>query len=136
MPPGGYETACCAVGLLVAAAAAGHARGQAATYTPSQAEAGKVAYENVCGSCHMTNLAGAFEAPELAGANFLGAWSGRPVGDLFDYIKAAMPPAGQQPSDEAITNIVAYILQRNGMDAGDAPLTPTSDGALTGPANP
>ena len=129
----GYVTALCAVGLLAATAPA---RGQAARYTASQATAGKVAYQNVCGSCHKANLAGAFEAPELAGPNFLSLWGGHPASDLIDYIKAAMPPAGRKPSDEAITDIVAYILQQNGMDAGDDALVPTAGGTLAGPAHP
>ena len=41
-----------------------------------------------------------------------------------------MPPAGQKPSDDTFTNIVAYILRQNGMDAGDTPLVPTTHGAI------
>jgi len=129
----GHATVLCAVGLLAATA---QARGQVASYTASQATAGKVAYQNVCGSCHKASLAGAFEAPELAGQSFLSLWAGQPASYLIDYIKAAMPPAGQKPSDEAITNIVAYILQQNGMDASDDALVPMSEGTITGPAHP
>ena len=78
----------------------------------------------------MTDLAGAFEAPQLAGPSFRNMWGGRLARDLIDYITVAMPPAGQKPSDEAFTNIVAYILQQNGMDAGDTPLVATTDGAI------
>jgi len=45
-------------------------------------------------------------------------------------LEPAMPPAGQKPSDEAFTNIVAYILQQNGMDAGNTPLVATTDGTI------
>ena len=41
-----------------------------------------------------------------------------------------MPPAGQKPSDDTFTNIVAYILRQTGMDAGDTPLVPTTHGAI------
>ena len=102
----------------------------AAGYTASQAQAGDVAYQNVCASCHLANLAGASDSPQLAGPNFLSMWGGRPARDLFDYLKVAMPPAGQKPSDEDFTNIVAYILQQNGMDAGDTPLVATAAGAI------
>ena len=78
----------------------------------------------------MSNLADAFEAPELAGPNFLGMWGGRPANDLFEYVKVAMPPAGRKPTDESLANIVAYILQQNGMDAGGRPLTATTEGAI------
>ena len=101
-----------------------------ASYTTSQAQAGEVAYQDVCASCHMPDLAGAFEAPQLAGPSFLTLWGGLPTSDLFAYIKVAMPPAGQKPSDETLTNIVAYILQQNGTDAGDTPLVPTTHSAI------
>ena len=42
-----------------------------AGYTEDQARAGQLVYESVCASCHMSNLQGDFDAPELAGPNFL-----------------------------------------------------------------
>ena len=102
----------------------------AASYTAAQAQTGEVAYQNVCASCHIADLTGAFEAPELAGPTFRSMWGGSAASDLFDYIKAAMPPAGRKPSDEAFTNIVAFILQQNGMDAGDTPLVASAPGAI------
>ncbi len=123
----GYTTVFGVVGLL---AAATQSQTPVASYTASQARAGEVAYQNMCASCHMTDLAGAFEAPQLAGPNFLNMWGGHPASDLFAYIKVAMPPAGQKPSDDTFTNIVAYILRQNGMDAGDTPLVPTTHGAI------
>ena len=94
-------------------------------YTEDQARAGQLAYERVCASCHMTNLQGDFEAPELGGANFLNRWGGREVNELFVYLQASMPPAGRKPSDESSTNIIAYILERNGQEVGSAPLVAT-----------
>jgi len=102
----------------------------AASYTARQAQAGAVTYQDVCSSCHLSDLAGGFEAPELAGRNFLGMWGGRQASDLFDYVKVAMPPAGRKPTDDALMNIVAYILQQNGMDAGGNPLGLTTEGAI------
>ena len=101
----------------------------AASFTVSQAQAGEVAYQDLCASCHVSDLAGAFEAPELAGPTFLGMWGGRPASDLFDYAKVAMPPAGRKPTDEALTHIVAYILQQNGMAAG-TPLVATTQAPI------
>ena len=95
-------------------------------YTEDQARAGQLAYERVCGSCHMTNLQGAFEAPELAGPNFLNRWGGGEVNELFVYMQTSMPPAGRKPSDESFTNIIAYILERNGQEAGSARLVATA----------
>ena len=97
-----------------------------AGYTEDQARAGQLVYESVCASCHMANLQGDFEAPELAGPNFLNSWGGREVNELFDYMQATMPPAGSKPSDESFTNIIAYILERNGQEAGSARLVATA----------
>ena len=105
--------------------------GQApASYTVSQARAGETTYQDVCASCHMQDLAGASDTPELAGAAFRGMWGGRPASDLFDYIKAAMPPAGRKPDDEALTDVVAYILRSNGMPSGNTPLDATAVGVI------
>lgn len=120
------------VGVVSLLGTTAHMRGQSpvASYTASQAQAGEVTYQDVCSSCHMSDLAGTFEAPELAGPTFLGLWGGLQASDLFDYVKVAMPPAGRKPTDEALVSIVAYILQQNGMDAGDTPLGLTTDGAI------
>ena len=115
---------------LIAVGALVQGQTPAASYTTSQAQEGEVAYQDVCATCHMSNLAGAFEAPELAGPSFLGMWGGRPVNDLFEYVKVAMPPAGRKPTDDSLTSIVAYILQENGMDAGGTPLTATTEDAI------
>lgn len=97
-----------------------------ASYHPSQALNGRTVYRDVCASCHQRDLAGGFDAPELAGPNFMSMWRGRPVYELFDYIKVAMPPAGRKPDDIALTDVVAYILQQNGLDMGSSPLVATA----------
>jgi hypothetical protein len=43
-------------------------------------------------SCHLPDLAGRYEAPALAGSNFIRAWGTRTAGDLLDFIRANMPP--------------------------------------------
>ena len=66
-----------------------------------------------------------FEAPELAGPNFQLAWGARPVWELFDLVRVSMPPGqGGALGDEAYTNVVAYILQANGVPAGTQALAP------------
>ena len=92
-------------------------------YTAGQAAAGRAAYQANCASCHQANLAGSFEAPQLAGPDFLGVWRNRSPRDLLTFIQSSMPPdtpgiAGEQ----ANLNIVAYILQANGAAAGTQPL--------------
>ena len=114
--------------VALAAVGAGGIGAQAqdfAGYTEDQARAGQLVYESVCAPCHMANLQGDFEAPELAGPNFLNSWGGREVHELFDYMQATMPPDGRKPSDESFTNIIAYILERNGQEAGSERLVAT-----------
>ena len=63
--PRKYMTVFGVVGLLAATI---QIQGQApaADYTASQAQAGDVAYQNLCASCHLANLAGASDSPQLA----------------------------------------------------------------------
>ena len=118
---------------LVAAGGGGIARAQGQPeYAPEQADAGRAAYETACAACHTATLQGSFEAPELAGPNFLNRWGGRPVSELIDYVRATMPPAGTRPSAEENVNIIAYILQRNGVAAGERPLLAASAAAIGG----
>ncbi len=50
-----------------------------AAYTSEQAESGEDVYAAACSECHLENLRGDFEAPELAGASLRGAWAREPV---------------------------------------------------------
>jgi hypothetical protein len=50
-----------------------------AGYTAAQAEAGAAVYVTSFSSCHLANRQGSFEAPQLAGPNFLTQWGHRPV---------------------------------------------------------
>ena len=111
----------------------------AASYTAAEADAGRAAYDRACASCHMPNLSGAFEAPELAGPTFRGAWGGQPVDALIERARATMPPdapGSLAPAEYA--RIVAYILQANDFAAGDVPLSgaPISAAAPPGGAAP
>ena len=101
-----------------------------AGYEVEQANAGQLAYDQACAGCHMTNLQGSFEAPELAGPNFLNFWGGTPVSELLQLIQATMPPSGPQLSAEDYTNVIAYILQENGFAPGETALVATSSTSL------
>ncbi len=132
-----------AVAALVAAVALGpaatHATAQAASagqasFTRSQVERGAELYGDLCADCHLTSLGGSFEAPELAGPSFRAGWRGQPAGDLVSLILETMPPedAGTLSADQAAM-LTAYLLDRNGVAAGDAPLLVSSPGtALAG----
>ncbi len=101
-------------------------------YTMQQAAAGRAAYEESCAECHLRTMVGSFEAPELAGPNFLRYWSGNPVGELHD-VAMTMPP-GEEGSlnEQTYVNIVAYILSQNGFEASDDPLVSGGTGVLSG----
>src|SRR5207249_3571271 len=78
-----------------------------------------------CSGCHRSDLQGWFEAPQLAGSNFLNAWGDKTVAELHAYLMASMPPTDPgSPGAETMTAIVAYILQANGARPGAQALTP------------
>ena len=106
-------------------------------YSPDQAANGLASYQTNCASCHLPDLAGRNEAPQLAGGNFMNAWGARSTAELITYMKASMPPSNRGGlSDEVYANIAAFILQANGALAGDRPLAVTApvriDAAATG----
>jgi alcohol dehydrogenase (cytochrome c) len=95
-------------------------------YTTAEAERGAVAYDNLCVSCHPLGPNGdrPLFAPALA-PNRIVAWGrdGWTVDDLFYVIRANMPPgAARSLSNRQRLDIVAFILQQNGLPAGDIPL--------------
>src|SRR5947208_9632983 len=99
-------------------------RGQTpAAYTASQAVDGLAAYQTNCASCHLPDLVGRNEAPQLAGGNFMNAWGSRTTAELVAYMKDSMPPSNRGGlSDETYVNIAALILQANGAVPGERPL--------------
>ena len=101
--------------------------GQSDGFTADQASRGGEFYELECASCHRSDFQGSFEAPQLAGPNFLINWAESTPAELFDRIKATMPI--DQPgrlSDQAYVNIVAYLLAANGVSASDVELSSTA----------
>ena len=68
-------------------------------------------------------MSGAVDAPPLAGPSFLSGWGNRPVRELFDLTRATMPLEGAGTlSAREYLGIIAYILQVNGVPAGDRAL--------------
>ena len=96
-------------------------------FTVDQASRGGEVYERECAACHRSDFQGSFEAPQLAGPNFLNNWAELSPAELFDRIKASMPV--DQPgrlSDQAYVDIVAYLLGANGVSASDFELSITA----------
>jgi alcohol dehydrogenase (cytochrome c) len=85
-------------------------------------------------------MQGTFEAPPLAGANFLNMWRNRAASDLISRIRNSMPltsPGSLSDADAA--NLTAFILQSNGATAGAQALAADSlvpIGAVTTGASP
>lgn len=97
-----------------------------ATITAAQATAGRDAYQARCASCHLPDLAGRNEAAPLVGRAFMAAWRDRTTRDLFDYIRASMPPGGATLGADEYLAITAFILRSNGAATGSTALTATT----------
>lgn len=95
-------------------------------YTKEQAERGRVQYVESCALCHGAQLEGATSTP-LVGEQFLMSW-GRPdltLDDFYYIVRRTMPKAAPGSlTREGYTDIVAYILQRNGFPPGTKELRP------------
>ncbi len=104
---------------------------QPGPYTAKEADAGRAVYLAHCASCHQTDLAGSNEAPELAGSNFIRAWSARTTAELLTLIRTTMPPADRgNLGSENYLNLVAFLLSANGARAGNQPLTANANLAI------
>src|SRR6185369_179524 len=109
-----------------------------AYYSKEQAARGKTAYAQNCSKCHLENLKGNCpgedlsdpsqyicaargNAPPLVGNSFVRRWL--TVGDLYSVVRGSMP-ADNVNGLSAATNldIVAYLLQANGLPAGGSDL--------------
>ena len=103
----------------------GPARAQAASsYTMEQAKDGEKAYNAACVGCHSVDLGGSEKAPVLAGRTFAARWDGRSVGELTRFLRDHMPQTFPGLlNDRTYLALVAYLLAKNGVSAGQAPLT-------------
>ncbi|MDE0475776.1 MAG: PQQ-binding-like beta-propeller repeat protein [Gammaproteobacteria bacterium] len=108
----------------------------APTYTHEQAVAGEAVYREACADCHLANLRGDFEAPELAGGSFRSYWGDVPIGELLENIRLTMPEdAPESLSDAEYAAVVAYIIRENGGILGGVSLAgaPAAGAALLQP---
>ena len=100
------------------------------SYTAGQAALGKPAYDQACASCHGVNLDDGEFAPPLKGGDFRLRWGGKSVDALFDQLTRTMPPGSPGSlGDAAYTQVLAYLIQENGVIATDRPL-PSDSAAL------
>jgi quinoprotein glucose dehydrogenase len=115
---------------VIAIAALGSLAGQTSrsvrdgVYTEDQAKRGRATYSEHCLECHGRDLTGDVENRPLTGGEFFSNWDGTTLLTLFDRIRITMP--GDKPgtlSRQQIADILAFVLQFNGLRAGDAELS-------------
>jgi mono/diheme cytochrome c family protein len=115
--------------LLVLMGAVGFcgAADSAGWYTSQQAGAGAIAYKKTCASCHGAALQGGM-GPALVGRPFWQAYGGKKVSTLWSNVHTQMPMMAPNsvPAKNSI-NIMAFLLQKNGVPAGTTPLDDTVD---------
>ncbi len=100
----------------------------AVTYTETQAEQGRIAYEQQCASCHGANLDDGAYGPPLTGTDFRQKWGARSLDALMTYTSERMPPT--QPGTLGAVRyaqVIAFLLQENGVKPGgsELPADPT-----------
>ena len=88
-------------------------------YTEGQAEKGSAVLTEKCAECHAANMKGGPGVPPLVGLEFRFGWDKRSLGELYEYLITTMPTG--QPgslSDQAYADIIAAVLQLNGIPTG------------------
>lgn len=96
-------------------------------YTTEQAKRGEPVYNDVCSSCHGTDLNGEM-APSLSGSAFTSNWNDQPLGKLFDRIKMTMPATNPGSlSPQQTSDILAFILHAGNFPPGASELTADSE---------
>lgn len=85
-------------------------------YTEEEAVAGKEMYAGLCANCHT--------AASHTGTSFKQHWVGRPLSELFEFMRTNMPkndPGTLAAEDYGV--LLAYMLQMNKMPAGKSYLS-------------
>lgn len=94
------------------------------SYSSDQVGRGEERYTRECEECHGDDLKGGLNGgPPLRGLSFEQKYfDGLPASVLFGFMSSTMPPhAPGRYSPETYADLMAYVLERNGVDAG-APL--------------
>ena len=92
-------------------------------YTEAQATRGEQVYQDECAFCHLDDLMGDAFATPLVDDAFTFRWEGSSVGDLMTVIQVTMPADRPQTlSDEAVADVIAFLLKMNEYPTGDEEL--------------
>jgi S-disulfanyl-L-cysteine oxidoreductase SoxD len=92
------------------------------SYSPDQAQQGMAVFGDRCVSCHGDDMTGGVGGgPPLTGDYFFGLWGEQPLSSVYSFIKSTMPEDNPGSlSNTQVTQVLAYILQFNGVPAGHA----------------
>jgi nitrate/TMAO reductase-like tetraheme cytochrome c subunit len=110
----------------------GHVYGQAKLkeggwYTEEQAATGAKTYAQSCAPCHGANLEGG-AGPALKGASWQQLYGGAKLLTVWGEIKGPMAQyAGTTFATQQSLDLLAYLLQQNGLPAGMQPLVDTRE---------
>ena len=97
-------------------------------FSAEQAERGVGAFQANCAMCHGAQLQGG-DAPALVGADFRANW--QTAEGVYNYFSVAMPPfAPGELGEPTYLDILAHILNVNGLPPGESDLDPTALGAI------
>jgi cytochrome c-type protein NapC len=96
-------------------------------YSVEQAAAGKKLFEDSCSGCHGAKLEGG-DGPALSGATWKQRFGDAKLLTVWGEIKGPMAEyAGKTFTTQQSLDILAYLLQQNGLAAGTRPLADTRE---------
>ena len=98
------------------------------TFSSDQVEQGNSIYVENCQICHGTNLDNGQFATPIKGFFFEMKWGGKTLGELARFTWEEMPEGnGKYLRMEEYIAAVAFILSKNGIEAGDTPMSEDLD---------
>jgi cytochrome c-type protein NapC len=96
-------------------------------YTVEQTATGKQLFEDSCAGCHGASLEGG-DGPALSGVTWQQRFGGAKLLTVWGVIKGPMAEyAGKTFTTQQSLDILAYLLQQNGLPAGTQPLADTRE---------
>lgn len=90
-------------------------------FTAAQSEAGAALYTANCAVCHGKTGRGSPGGPGITGANLNKKWEDTSLLDFYTFAHTYMPPgkAGSIGNEQDYVNIVAYVMDMHGAEAGE-----------------
>ena len=102
-----------------------------ASFRADQAARGSELYQQNCAACHLANLTGSFEAPNLADTGFRSNWANRRVDEFVDMLQRTMPPQAPGSLDQSqYLDISAFLLEANNTSASATALSLSAGSVL------